>query len=157
MRAVFALALYSIFRRRETAPREPSGQPRCWRNVCAIINAQVSVPVGGGLTARLQAQSALLDAARARREGVLRGVALEVGAAARTAAASVEAEDASDAALVAAKAELDAASLGYARGASTSLDVTTSRATYVQAVVDALSARLDRLQAGAVLALEVGP
>ena len=120
------------------------------------LTAQVSVPVGGGFAARLQAQSALLEAARARREGVLRSVALEVGAAARTAAASVLAEDASDAALVAATAEVDGASLGYARGASTSLDVTTSRTTYVQALVDALSARFDRLQAAAVLALEVG-
>ena len=119
------------------------------------LTAQVTIPVGGGYAARVQAQSALLDAAEARRAGVLRGIALEVGAAARTAAASVEAEHAASAALVAAKAELDAASLGYARGASTSLDVSTSRATYVQAVVDALAARFDRLQAAAVLALEV--
>jgi CzcA family heavy metal efflux pump len=120
------------------------------------LSAQLSIPVGGGVAARVHQQSALFDAARARREGVARTVALEVGAAARTAAASVEAEQAATTALAAAKAELDAATLGYVRGASTSLDLSTSRTTYVQADVDALSARYDRLQAQAVLALEVG-
>jgi multidrug efflux pump subunit AcrB/outer membrane protein TolC len=120
------------------------------------VSATVSIPVGGGTAARVHEQSALLDAARARRDGVARAVALEVGAAARTAAAAVEVEQAASTAVAAAKAEIEAATLGYDRGAATSLDLSTSRATYVQAVVDALSARYDRLQAREVLALEVG-
>jgi CzcA family heavy metal efflux pump len=120
------------------------------------VSAQVSIPVGGGIAGRVHAQSALLDAARARRDGVARSIALEVAAAARAAAAAVEAEQAAAAAFAAAKAELDAATLGYARGASTSLDVSLSRATYVQSDVDVLAARYDRLQAQAVLALEAG-
>jgi CzcA family heavy metal efflux pump len=121
------------------------------------LSAQVSIPVGDGLGARVRAQEALLDAARARREAAVRSVALEAGAAARTAAASVEAERAANAASAAAKAELEGATLGYEQGASTSLELSTARAAYVQAVVDALAARYERLQAQAVLALEVGP
>ncbi len=121
----------------------------------ATLSALVSVPLGGSVAARVHAQEALLDAARARRDGVTRAVALEVAAAARTAAASIEAEHAVLTALAAARAELTAATLGYDNGASTSLDLSSSRATYVQAVVDALAAQYDRLKAQAVLGLEV--
>ncbi len=120
------------------------------------LTAQVVLPVGGAIASRIHAQAALLEIAQARRVAVARTVALEVGAAARTSTASIEAEQASNAALAAAQAELDAAMLGYDRGGSTSLDLSTSRATYVQAVVDAVSARYDRLQAQAVFGLEVG-
>jgi outer membrane protein TolC/uncharacterized membrane protein len=119
------------------------------------LSALVSVPLGGGVAARVHAQAALLDAARARRDGVARAVALEVASAARTAAASIEVEHAVLTALGAARAEFDAATLGYENGASTSLDLSTSRATYVQAVVDALCAEYDRLKAQAVLGLEI--
>jgi multidrug efflux pump subunit AcrB/outer membrane protein TolC len=120
------------------------------------LSATVVIPVGGGSAARVREQSALLDAARAKRAGIARAVALEVGAAARTASAAVEAESAALTTLDAAQTELAAAMLGYDRGASTSLDVSSARTTYVQAVVDALSARYDRLQAQAILALAMG-
>jgi multidrug efflux pump subunit AcrB/outer membrane protein TolC len=120
------------------------------------LSAQLSIPLGGGVAARVHAQTALLAAAAARRAGIERAVALEVGAAARNAAAAVTAETAATTALTAARAELDAVTLGYDRGASNSLDVSSARTTYVQAAVDALSAGYARLQAQAVLALEVG-
>ncbi len=119
------------------------------------LTAQVALPVGGVVAARIHAQAALLDAARARRDGVARAIALEVGAAARNAAAALEAEQAANAALGAAQAELAAATLGYDRGGSTSLDISIARTTYVQAAVDAAAARYDRLQAQDVLMLEV--
>jgi CzcA family heavy metal efflux pump len=119
------------------------------------VGASVAVPFGGALGAKVRAQRALLDAAIAKRDAVTRQVAVEVGAAARNAAAAVEAERASEAALAAARAELDAASLGYRSGASTSLDLSSARSTYAQAQVDALSALYDRLQAQATLDLEV--
>ena len=87
------------------------------------LSAQLSIPVGGGVAARVHAQAALLAAADARRAGIERAVALEVGAAARNAAAAVAVETAATTAMAAARAELDAVTLGYARGASTSLDV----------------------------------
>jgi len=119
------------------------------------IGASVAIPLGGSLGAKVGAQRALLDAALAKRDAVTRQIAVEVGAAARNAAAAVEAQRASDAALAAARAELDAASLGYRSGASTSLDLSSARSTYAQAQVDALSALYDRLQAQATLDLEV--
>ncbi len=120
-----------------------------------MVNAQVALPLSGALGAKVRAQSAALDATVAKRDGVARQIALEVAAAARNASASVEAQRASNAALTSAKAALDAASLGYRNGATTSLDFATARATYAQAEVDALSALYDRLQAQATLELEV--
>ena len=119
------------------------------------LTAQVAIPLGGALSAKVRAQRALLDAANAKREGVVRQVASDVGAAARNAAATVEAERATAAALDAARAELDAATLGYRNGASTSLDLASARSAYAQAQVDELSALYDRLQAQATLDLEV--
>ncbi|HEX3462760.1 MAG TPA: efflux RND transporter permease subunit [Candidatus Elarobacter sp.] len=119
------------------------------------VGASVAIPLGGSLGAKVRAQRALVDVAVAKRDAVTRQVAVEVGAAARNASAAVEAQRASDAALAAARAELDAASLGYRSGASTSLDLSSARSTYAQAQVDALSALYDRLQAQATLDLEV--
>jgi outer membrane protein TolC len=119
------------------------------------IGAQMAIPLGGALGAKVRTQRALLDAATAKREGVARQIAVEVGSAARTAAATIDAERATATALDAARAELDAASLGYRNGASTSLDLSSARSAYVQAQVDELSALYDRLQAQAVLELEV--
>jgi outer membrane protein TolC len=119
------------------------------------ISAQVAIPLGGALGAKVRAQRALLDAANARRDAVTRQISVEVGAAARNATATGEAERATATALDAARAELDAASLGYRNGASTSLDLSTARTAYAQAQVDELSALYDRLQAQAVLDLEV--
>jgi len=119
------------------------------------IGASIAIPLGGALGAKVRTQRALLDAAVAKRDAAQRLVATEVGAAARNAAAAVEAQRAGDAALAAAKAELDAASLGYRSGATTSLDLASSRSAYAQAQVDDLSALYDRLQAQATLDLEV--
>ncbi|HEY4441497.1 MAG TPA: TolC family protein, partial [Candidatus Elarobacter sp.] len=119
------------------------------------INAQIAIPIGNAAGAKVRVQRALVDAATAKREGVARQIATEVGAASRTAQAAVEAQRASDTALSAAKAELDAATLGYRNGASSSLDLSSARSAYAQAEVDALSARYDRLQSQATLDLEV--
>ncbi|HEX3550170.1 MAG TPA: TolC family protein, partial [Candidatus Elarobacter sp.] len=119
------------------------------------VGAQLAIPLGGALGAKVRAQRALLDAANAKRAGVARQIAVDVGAAARTAAASVDAERATAAALEAARAELDAATLGYRNGASTSLDLSSARSAYAQAEVDELSALYDRLQAQATLTQEM--
>ncbi len=119
------------------------------------VSAQMAIPLGGALGAKVRTQRALLAAATAKRDAVSRQIATEVGAAARNAAAAVEAQRASDAAYQAARAELDASSLGYRNGASTSLDLASSRTAYAQAQVDALSALYDRLQAQTALDLEV--
>jgi CzcA family heavy metal efflux pump len=120
-----------------------------------ILNAQIAIPLGTSLGARVRVQRALLDAANAKRAGIERNITVEVAAAARTASATVDAERATAAALDAARAELDATTLGYANGASSSLDLSSARSTYAQAQVDELSALYDRLQAQATLDLEV--
>jgi CzcA family heavy metal efflux pump len=119
------------------------------------VSAQMQIPLGGSLGAKVRAGRALLDAANARRAGVVRSITVDVAAATRTVAATVEAERATSGAFAAARAELDAASLGYVSGALTSLDLSSARAAYAQAQVDALSALYDRLQAQATLDLEV--
>ncbi|WP_317997557.1 efflux RND transporter permease subunit [Vulcanimicrobium alpinum] len=119
------------------------------------LNAQMTLPLGGALGAKVRAQQAILTTAEAKRDSVARQIAVDVGAAARNAAAAVEAQNASEAALQSARAELDAATLGYRSGASTSLDFSSARAAYAQAAVDALAALYDRLQSQATLDLEV--
>jgi len=119
------------------------------------VGAQIAIPIGGALGAKVRGQRALLDVATAKRDAVTRQIAVEVGAASRSASAAVDAEHATAAGLDAARAELDAATLGYRNGVSTSLDLSSARNAYVQAEIDELSALYDRLQAQATLQLEV--
>lgn len=119
------------------------------------IGAQMAIPIGGALGAKVRGQRALLDAATARRDAVTRQIGIDVAAAARNVAAATDAERATSAGLDAARAELEAASLGYRNGASTSLDLSSARTAFAQAEIDELSALYDRLQAQATLDLEV--
>lgn len=121
------------------------------------MNVAMTIPLGGAASARVRAQRALVDTATARRDAVTRAIQTEVAAAARNAAAASDVQISTAAALAAAQAELDAAVLGYQNGASTSLDVSSARSAYVQATIDDLTARFDRRQAVATLALEVQP
>ena len=116
---------------------------------------QVAIPLGGALGAKVRARRALLYAALAKRDAVARQIALDVGPAARKAAAAVDAQRARDAAAAFACAELEAASLGYRNGALTSLDLSSARSAHAQAQGDALAALYDRLQTQATLELEV--
>jgi outer membrane protein TolC len=119
------------------------------------VSVQVAVPLGGAPADRVRAQAALVDEAIAHRDGVELAIRNEVAAAARTATAAVEAEAATAQALANARAKLDATTTGYAAGASTSLDLSSARSAYEQALVDALNAHFDRLQTAALLALAV--
>jgi len=118
--------------------------------------AQMTIPLSGAAGSRVAAQRAVLVQAESKQESVVRALDLEVSSAARNAAATIEAQNATSSALTGASAELAATTTGYASGASSSLEVSTARATYAQAVNDDLSAIYDRAQAQAVLALEVG-
>ncbi len=119
------------------------------------LAASAAIPIGNALGAKVSAQRALVTQASSKRDALRRAIAVEVGAAVRTAKATADARAATAAALVAARAELAAVTLGYASGASTSLDVSSAVATYQQAVVDDVSALYDLLQAQATLDLEV--
>jgi CzcA family heavy metal efflux pump len=119
------------------------------------LSIQMVVPLNGSVGAKIQAQQALLDAARAKRDAVERAIRVEVAAAARTAAAAVDAEDATGQALAAARAELDATTIGYRVGASSSLDATSARSVYRQAVIDDVTARVERLRTAALLDVDM--
>jgi CzcA family heavy metal efflux pump len=120
-------------------------------------SVEMVIPLGGSLSARVREQQALVDAAVAKRNGVLRTIGTDVAAAARDAAASVEVQAATAQALVAAQAEVDAATLGYQNGASTSLELSSARSAFVQAMIDDLTARSNLRAALATLALEMQP
>ena len=121
------------------------------------VSVAMTIPLGGALSARVREQQALVAAAVAKRDGVLRTIGTEVAAAARDAAAAVEAQAATAQALAGAREEVDATTLGYRNGASTSLDVSSARSVLVQATIDDLSAQSDVRAALATLALEMQP
>ncbi|GAC1387897.1 MAG: hypothetical protein NVSMB31_00980 [Vulcanimicrobiaceae bacterium] len=119
-------------------------------------NAQLTFPLSGAAFARANGERAKLAQAEARLASVQRSVRLEVGAAIRTFAANGRALRAAQEALRQAQAELQAVTPGYRGGASSSLEVTNARQTYVQAVLDELSARYAHEQAAATLELLIG-
>jgi outer membrane protein TolC len=116
----------------------------------------LTLPLGGGSRARTSAAEAKAAEVDATAEATRRTIALAVSAAARSARASIRAGNASARARQAAEAELRATALGYTQGASSSLEVATARATYLQAVVDHLSALYEEAKALATFRLQEG-
>ena len=120
------------------------------------LGAQMTLPLGGAAHDRVLAERARLAQARALYEKARRAIVSEVGSAARTTAAQRAALDAAERALREARAEVDATQIGYRSGASSSLDVESARATYVQTLVTEITARYGFAQAAATLQLEIG-
>lgn len=119
------------------------------------IGAQVAFPIPVTYRDRIAVQRALVSQSRARVRRIRRAVAAEVSDAVRTIAASQEATRANVDALNAAQQELHATEIGYRAGATSSLDVSTARVVYEQAVIDALSATYDLISARATLEAEL--
>lgn len=120
------------------------------------INAQVTLPLSSANHDRvLLAQARALEA-QTKARAIERQIALDVAASARTLGAAARAAAATTRARQSADAELRATEIGYRNGASSSLEVTSARATYAQAVVDELSALYDLEKARATLDIEVG-
>ena len=120
------------------------------------IGANVTIPLSGANRDRVGIAAAKATEARAKAVAVERAVVLDAASSARTLGAAERAAAATTRGRDAAATALNATELGYRNGASSSLDVTTARATYAQAVVDELSARYDVEKARATLAVEVG-
>ncbi len=118
--------------------------------------ANLSFPIGGAAHARVTAEEARLAQARAQLGKETRDISLEAASAARTYAAQQTALQAADRALTEASAELHATQIGYASGASSSLDVETARTTYTQALLGQISATYAMAEAGATLQLLTG-
>jgi CzcA family heavy metal efflux pump len=115
------------------------------------IGAQVAFPIPTTYGDAVAVQQAQLAQSMARVDNIRRIVAAQVGDAVRTIAASKQANLANLDALRAARQELRATETGYRAGALSSLDVTTARNVYEQAVIDALSSMYDLSAARATL------
>ncbi len=120
------------------------------------LSVNASLPVGGAAHDRVLAERARLAQAQAQLDKIERQITVQVGAAVRTYRAQTAALAAARRALSEAHAQYVATRTGYRNGASSSLDVETARATYVQALVAQVSAVYAQAQARATLDLLVG-
>jgi outer membrane protein TolC len=120
------------------------------------IGATLTIPLSGAAHERVALAAAQAAEAQAKAAAVERAVTLDAAASARNLGAAERAAAATTHERQAAEIALHATEVGYRNGASSSLDVTTARATYEQAVIDELTATYDREKARATLAIEVG-
>ena len=120
-------------------------------------NLLVSLPISHAGADRIAAEQARLDQSRARLAAVQRQVEIEVSSAARAYSATMRAVQAAGRVREEAGAELRAVEIGYRNGASSSLDVSDARRTYIAAQIDELNAVYARAQAAATLQELLGP
>lgn len=120
------------------------------------VNVQFNLPLSGAAHARVSQADAIVAEDQAKADALARSIDVEVAATARSLAATERATAATTEARRQAEAQLVATQLGYRNGASSSLELSTARDVYTQAVVDELSALYDEARARAVLSLEVG-
>ena len=118
--------------------------------------AQLTFPLSNASSQRATAERARLEQAQARLAAIQRAVRIEVAAAVRTDDADGRALAAAEEGLRHAQEELDAVTVGYRSGASSSLEVTAARQTYVEAVLDDFNAKYGQAQARATLELLIG-
>lgn len=120
------------------------------------LTVNAALPIGGAAADRVRAEEARLAQAQAQLAKLKRQIETNVAAAVRTYTAQTAALAAAQRALAQARAELTAVETGYRSGASSSLDVATARATYVQALVSETAALYSQSQARATLDLLIG-
>jgi outer membrane protein TolC len=113
----------------------------------AQVAAHLDIPLATSASADVAAAQARADAAYAAMDGERRQITLEVTSAVRDAAADDFAVDAASRAQTQAARALSGVEVGYREGASSSLDVIEARRTYLQASLDALSARYQQAAA----------
>ncbi len=119
----------------------------------ASAAVDVTIPVTGAAHDGVAAAQARLTQSRAQLQKVERSVSLEVASAVRAYQAQTLALIASQRALQGARAEFAATQVGYRSGAVSSLDVEAARTTYVQALVEEISALYAQARARAALNL----
>ena len=120
------------------------------------VNVNATLPVGGAAHDRVLAEEARLAQAQAQLAKAERQITTEVSASVRLYQAQSVALAAAQRALEEADAEFKATQIGYRNGASSSLDVESARATYVQALVAQISALYPQQEAEATLQLLMG-
>jgi outer membrane protein len=115
-------------------------------------SVQVGLPVGGPAPARTAVERDRVREAELKVADVERNVRLEVTSALRAAQAAQRAVRAAVSTAAAANEELRAVRTGYARGASSSLDVSEARRVEAEAEIDAIDARYTAARTRAELA-----
>jgi outer membrane protein TolC len=120
-------------------------------------SVNVALPISHAAADRVNAERARLAQAEFKEASVRREIRTTVAAAARTYEESVRAAEAAARARDAAEKELAATQVGYRGGASSSLDVSDARRTYVQAALNELNALYAQAEAAATLEQETGP
>ncbi len=122
-----------------------------------VVTASIQLPLSGIAGARIAAQQAALRTALAKDRSIRRALALEVGAAAHTAIATIIARDETEAALEAATSTLTFASMEYRVRRTSGLSVSDARTIYEQTVIDDIAAQYAVLQAQGTLDVELSP
>jgi outer membrane protein TolC len=120
------------------------------------VTVQLTFPLSSTARDRVAISDARVLQAQAKALDTERKIELEASAGARMLGASERAANATARAREASQEELHAVELGYSNGASSSLEVSTARAAYVQALVDELASIYALLEARATLDIEVG-
>lgn len=120
------------------------------------LGLQLTIPVPALAHARVQTAQALEQEAEANAAGLRRTIVLEARTAARAYASSLDAQVLTAREEDLAVQELGAAQIGYRNAAIASLDVTAAQNSYVQALIDALTARYDAEKAYALLLIGIG-
>lgn len=119
-------------------------------------NLQIGLPLSHASQYRADAERARLAEAQARLEALQRQVRVAVSAAARIYASSRRATETAAVARAAAQAQLRATQIGYRNGASSSLDVSDARRTYIQTALAEVDAVYAQAQARAALEQAIG-
>jgi outer membrane protein TolC len=120
------------------------------------VNVTLNLPLSGAARARVSQADAIVAEDQAKAASTARTIDVEVAATARNLAATRRATAATTEARRQAEAQLAATQLGYRNGASSSLELSSARDVYTQAVVDELSAFYEEARARAILSLQVG-
>jgi outer membrane protein TolC len=120
------------------------------------VNVTLNLPLSGAARARVSQADAIVAEDQAKAASTARAIDVEVAATARNLAATRRATAATTEARRQAEAQLAATQLGYRNGASSSLELSSARDVYTQAVVDELSAFYEEARARAILSLQVG-
>jgi outer membrane protein TolC len=121
------------------------------------LSLSMQIPLSNIAGARIAAQEAAVRAALAKRESVKRALALEVGAAARTASAAIIARAETANSLEAARSYLNSATSQYDATLTGGMMVKDATDIYTQAVVDDIAAEYAEEQAQATLTVELSP
>ncbi len=121
------------------------------------LTVSMQIPLSGIAGARVAAQEAGIRIATARRDGIKRALALEVGAAARSASAAIISRAETEASLEAATSYLRYATRQFKATRNAGMLVKEATDVYSQALVDDIAAEYAVLQAQAALNVELSP